>query len=122
MQGLTRSEFIVRRWLENRNFQVLRSGWPDFLAYDHERMMAIEVKTNGSQLSEVQKQMHLTLQGWGMPVNIVDLSEDKRPIFRAAHQPRVLVNINELDKLTADFMNVKHQLFQLETQISRMQV
>lgn len=71
-------EAQVCDYAESKNCEVLklnlkgRRGWPDRLFIFHGKVLFIEFKRLGEQLTSLQKFVHGVLQGHGMRVEVVD--------------------------------------------------
>ncbi|MCU1316971.1 MAG: hypothetical protein JWN63_2293 [Candidatus Acidoferrum typicum] len=61
--------------LKRRGYEVLRTGWPDFLVSrtvkGHLLFAGIEVKSLRDFVSEEQIRMHRMLESFGLPVNVL---------------------------------------------------
>lgn len=75
----------VKHYLEQRGYEVIRNGWPDFLCVNQHRgrgfLMCVEVKNYDDKLSAEQKRIHGLLQLAGIPVYVLrpdQLAEAKR--------------------------------------------
>lgn len=80
MIALNPSEKIAHGALCRAGFEVLRNGWPDFLATRDNDILAVEVKAGPDRVSTAQHAMHQALERAGIPVVVVhDPTREWRP-------------------------------------------
>jgi hypothetical protein len=111
-------EDSVRTALERRGFTVLRNGWPDFMAIakhsDPNRAtgFALEVKSNGDDLSEEQVKMHEALRKFGVPVLVA------RQNFEAVirKRGRALLTPKTYETLERQLANLRYEIERLTRQ------
>lgn len=85
-KGLTETEAaFVARALE-RNWQLYRSGWPDFLCFDPQtkRFLLVEVRSESEKLLPSQRAMFEALESAGFPVRIYRPGQDALLPWRKA--------------------------------------
>lgn len=68
---LKSSERVVYNSLLQNGYDVLRGGWPDFLAVKGREIIMVEVKSKNDRLSGTQRIMHETLRKLGARVDVV---------------------------------------------------
>jgi hypothetical protein len=69
---MNENEQKIAKALQDRGFEVLRNGWPDFLVMSKEwdRGFCMEYKHHGDKVRPEQKRMHLALARFGIPTLI----------------------------------------------------
>lgn len=73
-----RPEGQVWQAITRQGFQLLNTGWPDFLvlAPDGRPLVAVEVKGPGDELSYDQQVMHAALRGLGVEVHVLHTTQN----------------------------------------------
>ena len=75
--ALNPSEQKVFDELSSEGWQVIRNGWPDFLAMRGNELRFIEVKTNSNSLTVEQKRVRRALAKIGVTVEVIRVLTDK---------------------------------------------
>lgn len=69
--GLNITETSVMLELQEKGFEVYRTGWPDFLAHRNGKIIAVEVKSKTDKLRKEQAAVHRLLASAGVKVYVV---------------------------------------------------
>ena len=104
--GLTAAEVVVYEALEKADYQVLRHGWPDFLAIGDHGIFGIEVKSESDAVSKRQEKMHTALRQAGIPIVVVKVE-------KVGYHSKLVAAMEELGTLTTwqeRFNSIKQML------------
>ncbi len=72
INGMVKSEYFVKKFLERQGCQVYKNGWPDFLVITSKgKLNFIEVKGPRDRLRKNQKLLFNILKQYKIPVKIL---------------------------------------------------
>lgn len=75
---LNAPEQHVYDMLRKNGYQVLRTGYPDFIVMNGERGWAVEVKSPGYDLSPAQERMHMAFRHLGIVIHTLFVDKSGR--------------------------------------------
>lgn len=69
-----RREEVVQEVAEQSGWEVLGSGWPDFMMVNNEKVcVCVEVKSQSTHLSKSQRRMHKILTALGLHIKVIKI-------------------------------------------------
>lgn len=86
---MTPAEQHVRRALSTDGWQLLHTGWPDFLLVRGKEIAAVEVKTGSDHVRSNQLQVLRALKAAGIPVFVVRIASGKTRTRKDSPKPDV---------------------------------
>ncbi len=98
-------EEIIKKYLQDQDYTVIKNGWPDFLVIKNkdgiQEGFGLEIKSEFDKLTEEQKEMHNWLRKLGIPVYVIkskkefdSISPVGKTLFSKAHKDKLELELN----------------------------
>ena len=128
---MTEFEQTVADWLAKQGWEVVKGGWPDFLAYKRPsvangprpKVVLIEAKQDAENLSKDQMRMHAALKAAGLPVYVLRKSQifanwDAEEGLQLFSEGVVVAALEQIKEIEYRLLDLKRRSIELQHDVN----